>query len=98
MGANLIYLSFTIHRVIQSKCLGGLVTYFALQSELEFKSSSAIVDINKRTAYWYAAGLVLCPLFTSMFTYPFMLPAFQIGMQIRVACTSMIYQKVNNST
>lgn len=69
------------------------MTYFS-QSELELRASPSI-DINKRTAYWYAAGLVLCALFTSLCTYPFMLHAFQIGMQIRVASTSMIYQKVN---
>lgn len=88
---NFLHIFFS-DRVIQSRCLGGLVTYFS-QSEIDMKSPESY-EINKRTAYWYATGLVLCPLFTTIFTHPFMLYASEVGMQIRVACTSMIYRKV----
>lgn len=45
-------------------------------------------------AIWYAIGLTSCAFVSTAFTNPFLLYAYQIGMQIRVICTSLIYRKV----
>lgn len=45
-------------------------------------------------AFVYGAGLVSCALLSSSITNPFLMYTFQRGLQIRVAFTSMIYNKV----
>ncbi|CAH1183645.1 unnamed protein product [Phaedon cochleariae] len=49
--------------------------------------------IQKSEAYLYAAGVMLCSLIVVMVLHPYMLAVLHIGMQIRVACCSLIYRK-----
>lgn len=78
---------FIIFRAAQSQCLGGLLTYFSAQSN----------GHDQQKAIWYGVGLISCTFVSTAFTNPFQLYAYQIGMQIRVVCTSLIYRKVNVS-
>lgn len=76
---------FLFHRAVQSQCLGGLLTYFSTQSDSSHQQEWAI---------WYAVGLTSCAFVSTAFTNPFQLYAYQMGMQIRVICTSLVYRKV----
>lgn len=79
-----------ICRIIQSQCLGGLVTYFSKSNnDAEYSSD------EQQMTYWYAAGLIFCTVIRSAYSNPFLLYAFQLGLQVRVTITSMIYRKVN---
>lgn len=71
-------------RATQSQCLGGLLTYFSTQSNVKLQEM----------AIWWAVGLTACAFISSAFTNPFSIYAYQMGMQIRVVCTSLIYRKV----
>lgn len=81
------FFSFSLCRATQAQCLGGLLTYFSAQSSNQFQ----------QMAVWYALGLVSCAFVSTAFTNPFLLYAYQMGMQIRVICTSLIYRKVIHS-
>lgn len=48
-------------------------------------------------AIWYGIGLILCAFVSTATSNPYQLYAFQIGMKIRVLCTSLIYRKVIES-
>lgn len=78
-----------ICRIVQSQCLGGLVTYFS-KSNIDAKYS---VEEQQMT-YWYAGGLIFCTALRSIYSNPFLLYAFQLGLQVRVTIISMIYRKV----
>lgn len=45
-------------------------------------------------AFLYGAGLISCALLSGSITNPYLMYTFQKGLQIRVAFTSMIYNKV----
>ncbi|KAM8705385.1 hypothetical protein ACLKA7_009792 [Drosophila subpalustris] len=72
-------------RVTQPLCLGGLVSFYADQSNLD--------SDDRSTAYLYAAGVILCSAFNVLFMHPYMLGMFHTGMKVRVAMCSMIYRK-----
>ncbi|XP_031637356.1 probable multidrug resistance-associated protein lethal(2)03659 isoform X2 [Contarinia nasturtii] len=83
IGLSFIYSAVDIiSRAIQAQCLGGLLTFFSAQSK------------NQQFAIWYAVALTSCAFVSTAFTNPFILYAYQMGMQIRVICTSLIYRKV----
>lgn len=76
---------FYFYRAAQSQCLGGLLTFFSAQYSNREQQQWAI---------WYAVGLISCAFVSTAFTNPFLIHAYQMGMQIRVICTSLIYRKV----
>lgn len=76
------------NRIIQPQCLGGLVTYFTPGGDKE---------ISTNDAYLFAAGIVICSLFSITVFHPFILYAFQLGMRVRLTCCSLIYKKVISS-
>lgn len=59
-----------------------------------FSQSHNNIMINKHDACWFATGMILCALISTCFTHPYTMYATEIGMKIRIACTSMIYKKV----
>lgn len=69
-------------------CLGGLVTYFA-QQENEL--------ISKEYAYYYATGIVVFSIIPVLVFHPFIFYIFQMGIKIRVGCSSLIYKKVSGA-
>lgn len=70
-------------RIAQPIVLGQLIAYFAVGQ----------TDIPQSDAYLYAAGVVGCSLLNVLFTHPYMLGVFHLGMKMRVACCSLIYRK-----
>ena len=63
--------------------LGQLVRYFVEES-----------PIPARDAYLYAFGLSLCAVISSLFNAPYTFMSQVYGMRIRVACTGLVYKKV----
>lgn len=74
----------SIFRAAQSQCLGGLLIYF----------SGLLSNHHQHLAIWYGVGLISCAFVSTATSNPYQLYAFQIGMKIRVLCTSLIYRKV----
>lgn len=50
-------------------------------------------EITENQAYWYAGGVVLTSLVNVLFSHPYMMGVFHLGMKLRVACCSLIYRK-----
>lgn len=73
---------FYLYRVAQCQCLGSLITYFSDP------------NAENELTYFYICGLILCALFSSLITSPYIMFSFQRGLQIRIAICSMIYDKV----
>jgi hypothetical protein len=46
-------------------------------------------------AYLYAAGVSICAIFLAIFHHPYFFGVLRVGMQLRVACSSLIYRKVS---
>lgn len=73
-----------IFRSAQPQCLGGLLIYF----------SGQINEHYQQRAILYGVGLIFCSFIATAASNPYLFYAFQIGMKIRVLCTSLIYRKV----
>ncbi|XP_031344031.1 multidrug resistance-associated protein 4-like isoform X2 [Photinus pyralis] len=65
-------------RLSQPILLGELLGYYSSQ---------------RSKSYLYAIGLILCTAFSCLTTTPTTLRYMEIGMKVRVACTSLIYRK-----
>ena len=52
-------------------------------------------DQTQQDVYIYGAGIVLSQLLWVVFINPFFFHASKTGMEIRVACCSLIYRKVS---
>jgi len=50
--------------------------------------------ISKLEAYFFAGCIMLCSLITVGIFHPYIMAALHVGMQVRVACCSLIYRKV----
>ena len=70
-------------RVLQPFTLGLLIQYFGHDS-----------GMTKNQAYAYASGLVLLTFFHSLLKHHIDLSTLEIGMRLRIACSSLIYRKV----
>lgn len=73
----------TFAKVLQPQFLGRLVSFF----------SPGQTEIEKTEAYLYGLGIVLCSLFPIIIFHPFVFYGFQIGMKLRLAACSLIYNK-----
>ena len=71
-------------RIIQPVLLGYLVSYFSADSTM-----------SMRDAFLYALGVSLCSVVGSFFMTPFVFLRSLYGMRLRVACTALVYNKVN---
>lgn len=74
----------TLNRCAQPLFLGALLTYFVDDS------------VSKDAAYFYASGIVLCSLIPVITFHPFIYYIMESGMKIRIGCSRLIYDKVNN--
>lgn len=79
---------FLFHsRLYQPLFLGNLLVYFA----------SSEKTIHKDDAYLYAFGIIICSIIPVMVFHPYQLYMLQLGMKIRLACCSLLYEKVNHT-
>ncbi|XP_064615830.1 ATP-binding cassette sub-family C member 4-like, partial [Liolophura sinensis] len=79
---GLIVLCEESTKVVQPLLLGGLIRYFTPSS-----------TVSQRDAYLYAMGLSLCSITLAILHHPYFFGVQRIGMQIRVACCSLLYKK-----
>ncbi|XP_022343366.2 ATP-binding cassette sub-family C member 4-like isoform X1 [Crassostrea virginica] len=71
-----------ITKVVQPLLLGQLIRYFTPQP-----------NITQGEAYLYAAGMSLTAIILAIFHHPYFFTVQRIGMQIRVACCSLLFRK-----
>lgn len=71
------------HRVLQPFTLGLLIEYFEPGSQTA-----------KSHAYAFACSLVLLTFLHSLLKHHIDLATLEIGMRLRIACSSLIYRKV----
>lgn len=69
-------------RVVQPLLLGGLIRYFTPSS-----------DMPMSEAYLYATGVSLCAILIAITHHPYFFFVTRMGMQMRVACCSLMYKK-----
>ena len=70
-------------RVLQPMLMGLLIRYFSPGS-----------DVTARDAYLLASGISACTIFPLVTHHPYYYQATRMGMWLRVALCSLIYQKV----
>ncbi|XP_048764978.2 ATP-binding cassette sub-family C member 4-like isoform X2 [Ostrea edulis] len=71
-----------VTKVIQPLLLGQLIRYFTPKS-----------TITQTDAYLYAMGISLSAIILAIAHHPYFFTVQRIGMQIRVACCSLLYRK-----
>ncbi|XP_041354291.1 ATP-binding cassette sub-family C member 4-like [Gigantopelta aegis] len=69
-------------KVVQPVLLGGLIRYFTREA-----------TITKTDAYMYALGVSLCAVVLAITHHPYFFIVTRLGMQMRVACCSLMYKK-----
>ncbi|XP_036361692.1 multidrug resistance-associated protein 4 isoform X2 [Octopus sinensis] len=72
-----------LSRVIQPLLLGKLVSYFTPDSQM-----------TTQQAYLYGMGVVICILLSCLCNHIFFFNVQRLGMQIRIACCSLMYKKM----
>lgn len=70
-------------RIAQPLCLGYLIRYFKYP-----------YDYEERDGYLFAAAVVAASGFYTFTHHPFFFGTMHVGMQIRIACCSLVYRKV----
>lgn len=70
-------------KVIQPLLIGGLISYFRRDS-----------TVSMRIALYYATGISLATMGVALVHHPYFFIVQRIGMQMRIACCSLIYKKV----
>ncbi|XP_034328340.2 ATP-binding cassette sub-family C member 4 isoform X2 [Magallana gigas] len=71
-----------VTKVVQPLLLGKLIRYFTSEP-----------SISETEAYLYAMGMSLSVIILAIFHHPYFFTVQRIGMQIRVACCSLLYRK-----
>ncbi|CAC5381267.1 ABCC4 [Mytilus coruscus] len=69
-------------KIAQPLFLGQLIRYFTPGS-----------TVSSTDAYLYAMGVSLCAIILAIFHHPYFFGVQRIGMQLRVACCSLLYRK-----
>lgn len=69
-------------KVVQPLLLGQLIQYFTPDSK-----------VSTADAYLYAMGVSLCAIVLAVAHHPYFFGVQRIGMQMRVACCSLLYRK-----
>ncbi|CAH1780700.1 unnamed protein product [Owenia fusiformis] len=69
-------------KVCQPLLLGGLIRYFDPKA-----------NVTQTEAYLYAMGVSLCAINLAVVHHPYFFGVQRIGMQIRIACCSLMYKK-----
>jgi hypothetical protein len=75
----------TLNRCAQPLFLGALLTYFVDP------------ETSKREAYFYASGIVICSLIPALTFHPFVYRIFEIGTNLRIGSSRLVYDKVNST-
>ncbi|GLG99905.1 Probable multidrug resistance-associated protein lethal(2)03659 [Gryllus bimaculatus] len=78
----LVFITDIVLRLAQPQLLGGLLAYFELNS-----------TVQRRDAYLYAGGIVLCAVLNALCANHYLMGAFHTGMRVRAACCALIYRK-----
>lgn len=100
MLLNQMFVVVYVYSVIQTQCLGGLLTYFSSNGNTVAAASFDEMPAIQRTFQWlnvghvHAAGIVLCSLFSIVINNEFNMYAVRLGMQIRAICGSLLYRQV----
>ena len=71
--------------MLQPLLLGGLIRYFTPNSQ-----------VTEMEAYLYAMGVSLCAILIAVAHHPYFFGVTRMGMQMRVACCSLMYKKVGS--
>ncbi|XP_052125660.1 ATP-binding cassette sub-family C member 4-like [Frankliniella occidentalis] len=74
-------------RLVQPLLLGQLLAYFSPGSTIPVEH-----------AYYYAGGIVLCILLSVILANQSLYWCVHLGMQMRVACCSLVFRKVGDAT
>ncbi|KAK7479006.1 hypothetical protein BaRGS_00029767, partial [Batillaria attramentaria] len=82
MLLGIIVFSEEAVRVVQPLLLGGLIRYFTPNS------TTSITEV-----YLYAMGVSLCAILLAVAHHPYFFGVTRMGMQMRVACCSLMYKK-----
>ena len=69
--------------MVQPLLLGGLIRFFTPNSR-----------VTETDAYLYAMGVSLCAIVIAIAHHPYFFGVTRMGMQMRVACCSLMYKKV----
>lgn len=72
-------------RIVQPLCLGLLIQYFTPGSQMSAEEAAI-----------YATGVVLGSFLYNLTHQAFLMSSVHIGMQMRLACCSLLYKKVKN--
>ncbi|GLG99906.1 Uncharacterized protein GBIM_06279 [Gryllus bimaculatus] len=78
----LVFITDIVLRLAQPLLLGGLLSYFELDSA-----------VPRRDAYLYAGGIVLSAVLNALCSNHYLMRAALTGMRVRVACCALIYRK-----
>ena len=73
--------------MIQPLLLGGLIRYFTPNTSM-----------TKTESYMYALGVSLCAIMLAVSHHPYFFGVQRIGMKMRIACCSLLYRKVSDSS
>ena len=71
-------------KVVQPVLLGGLIRYFSEDS-----------NVSRLDAYMYALGVSICALIIALAHHPYFFLVTRMGMWLRIASCSMIYNKAS---
>lgn len=82
-----IFIQSCILRILIPILQGWIINYFA-------EESNSTGEIEKNKTMIYIACLVICLFSTALMLNHIIIMSQQIGMRIRVACTSLIYRKI----
>lgn len=66
--------------------MGQLISYYTVSHDNES-------TIDKKDAYYYAGGVIICSLLEVLLTHPYMMGVSHMGMKVRIAVCSLIYRK-----
>ncbi|XP_031357464.1 probable multidrug resistance-associated protein lethal(2)03659 isoform X2 [Photinus pyralis] len=57
-------------------------------------AASSPGHVERQEIYLYGAGVALCSLTISSLIHPYMLAVHNLGLKLRVACSSLVYRKI----
>ncbi|XP_012230272.1 ATP-binding cassette subfamily C member 4-like [Linepithema humile] len=83
----IIFIQICIFRMMLPILQGCIINHFNVNSNIKSK-------VGKNEAMLYIGGLIICTLVTVLMMHHVMLLSQQLGMRIRVACSSLLYRKL----
>jgi hypothetical protein len=74
----------TLCRMTQPLLLGRLIRYF-----------SPHTDVSRKSAFLYAAGVIVCSIINVFVKQPYMMAISHVGMKISIGLCSLLYRKAS---